>query len=519
MRRPRIGLGFLIFLTGILLTGSQAARSQPPGSTPRDVPVFGETIDVRVVNVEVVVTGEDGQPVRGLAPADFRLLVDGGEVSLDYFSEIVEGRAAPSSPAPPDAPGGPVAPVAPAEAVPRSYLVFIDDSFSVASPRNEALQRLAADLSLLGPEDRMAVLAFDGKRIEVLSPWSAGRAALTEALKKARDRPARGNQMISTQRSLEEDEDISMEAAWSMELTRKEREGMMDTLKKRVNPEARTQLGRTAQAMAGAVRGFEAPPGRKVMLLLSGGWSLTVAPMLFGPLVESANRLGYTLYPMDVAQGDARILRGLDQLAAATGGKVANSVDQNVLRTVAADSGSYYWLGFSPAWKGNDLTHDVQVEVRRPGLKVRARRGFSDLSPRTEVAFKAESLLLFGGGGEDRRVRVELGAAQPVGRRSREVEVPVTLGVPVEALALKPVDGGGYVAEVPLAIAAVDAKEGRSELPVLLLRIAVEQPPPAGGYARFRTVLRLRRLSQRLVFTVRDATSGKVLWGEAQLSP
>ncbi len=516
MRHAWIGFGS-IFLIGILLTGSQAARSQPPGPSPLppDVPVFEEAIDVRVVNVEVVVTGEDGNPVRGLAPADFRLLVDGQEVALDYFSEILEGRAAPSSPAAPEAP---VAPVAPAESVPRSYLVFIDDSFSVAGPRNEVLERLAADLSLLGPEDRMAVLAFDGKRIEVLSAWCAYRAALTGALKKARERPARGNQMISTERSLEGDVDISLEAARVMEYDGRDIQQMMEGLGKRVSPEARTQLGRTALAMAGALRGFETPPGRKVMLLLSGGWSLTVAPRLFGPLVESANRLGYTLYPVEAAQGDARVLRGLDQLAALTGGKVASSVRQDVLRTVAADSGSYYWLGFSPAWKRDDRSHDIQVEVRRPDLKVRARRGFSDLSPRTEVAFKAESVLLFGGEGEDRRVRVELGAARPTGRRGREVEVPVTLGVPVEALALTPADGGGYVAEVPLAIASLDDRGGRSELPGSRLRIAVAQPPAAGGYARFRTVLKLRRLPQRLVFTVRDAASGQILWGEAQLS-
>src|SRR6185436_9729148 len=447
MARVRIGFGVFLFLTSSLAARAQTPPSNP--ATPPEVPVFEEAIDVRVVNVEVVVTGEDGKPVRGLAAADFRLLVDGAEVPLDYFTEIAEGQAAPAAPA---APQGPAAPVAPAEAVARSYLVFVDDSFAVASPRNEVLERLAADLSTLGPNDRMAVLVFDGRRIEVLSPWSADRAALARALKSASGRPARGHQMIAADRSLAGDVDITFDVASANELTGEEVAKMMETLGTRVNPEARTQLGRTAAAMAGALRGFEAPTGRKIMLLLSGGWSLTVAPRLFGPLVEYANRLGYTLYPVDVAQGDARVLRGLDQLAAATGGKVANSVRQDVLRTVAADSGTYYWLGFAPAWKKDDRTHDIRVEVRRPDLKVRARSGFSDLSRRTEVAQKAESVLLFGGAGEERRVRVELGTARPVGRRSREVEVPVTLGVPVEALALTPADGGGYIAEVPLGI-------------------------------------------------------------------
>ena len=48
-----------------------AAQETPPQET------FGELIEVRVVNVEVVVTDRDGNRVSGLGPADFRLTVDG----------------------------------------------------------------------------------------------------------------------------------------------------------------------------------------------------------------------------------------------------------------------------------------------------------------------------------------------------------------------------------------------------------------------------------------------------------
>ena len=55
----------------ILILGlSLAAASQSPEP-------FGEVIDVRVVNVEVVVTDRDGNRVAGLQPGDFRLRVDG----------------------------------------------------------------------------------------------------------------------------------------------------------------------------------------------------------------------------------------------------------------------------------------------------------------------------------------------------------------------------------------------------------------------------------------------------------
>src|SRR3954453_22715336 len=60
---------------------------------PELVQIMGETIDVRVVNVEAVVTGRSGQQVRGLAAGDFRLLVDGQGVPVEYFAEVAGGAS------------------------------------------------------------------------------------------------------------------------------------------------------------------------------------------------------------------------------------------------------------------------------------------------------------------------------------------------------------------------------------------------------------------------------------------
>jgi hypothetical protein len=155
------------------------------------------------------------------------------------------------------------------------------------------------------------------------------------------------------------------------------------------------------------------------------------------------------------------------------------------------------------------------VETRRPGLVVRSRGGFSDLSRRTEVAMKAESVLLFGGAPEDRRLIVQLGEPK---RRGRALEVPVTLGVPVEALAFESQEDG-YRADIPIAVAAQDGDGGRADLPMLRLQVAVKTLPQAGTYARFQTTLQLRNAKQRLIFSVHDPVSGRALWGEADLEP
>jgi VWFA-related protein len=475
---------------------------------PQQVPVIGETIDVRVVNVEVVATS-GGEVVRGLAASDFRLLVDGREVPVEFFTEVEEGTAAASL----------NSPVPAAEPVSRSYLVFIDESFSVAKARDVVLANMERDLGLLKPQDRMAVLAFNGASIEVLCPWTSDRAVLAATLRSARQREAYGNKSLALHRGLERDETWAREMAEAGLIAGDQLKEVLDATSKRVGPEARTQLGKTALAMAGTLRGFEepeVPPGRKVMLLLSGGWSIGVSPRLFGPVISAANQLGYTIYPVDVAAPNTDTLKMLDAVAAQTGGKVANSVRQDVLRTVVADSGSYYWLGFTPSWQADDRGHSIQVEALRPGVTVRARSGFPDLSRQTETLRKAESVLLFGGQEADRRLKVLLGKMKPLGRR--EMELPVTVGVPVEALALTP-SGRGYIAEAPLAVAALDEKGGRAGIPTSKLRVAVKELPEAGGYARFQTTLRLRRAPQRLVFSVRDEVNGVSIWQEVEVQP
>lgn len=497
---------FWIGALTVLVAGAlPMAAQEEPGPQ-----VFGEVIDVRVVNVETVVTDEKGDLARGLKAEDFRLLVDGKEMPIEYFSEIVEGAAAAAG----GAEGAVSSQIGTGEEVGRRYLVLIDDSFSVASTRDELLTRIARDLSAMKPNDEMAVLAFDGGEIDVLCPWSSDRALVTSALSGAKKRPAHGHQFLAQHRSKEGDNETAIEGALNAGLEGGEIADLVATLNSRVSPEVRGRLGKTAQAAAAALRGFDAPPGRKVLMFLTGGWAMSEAPHLYGPMIDAANRLGYTVYPVDAASSDSQGMKVLGVIATRTGGKVASTAKMDVLRQVAADTSSYYWLGFTPAWKADESRHKVEIEVKRAGFKTRARAGFSDLSRQAEAKMKAESVFLFGAPEEEKRLIVQLGEPKKAGRR--QIEVPVTVGVPVSSLALTP-DGDGYIAEAPLAVAALDAKGGRSELPTSKLRVKVKDVPRGGGYARFQTTVRLRDADQRLVFTVHDPVNGTVLWGEATL--
>jgi len=189
-------VGLTLWLGAIPAVSQQAPPSPLPG-------VFGEVLDVRVVNLEVVVTDRDGVPILGLKPQDFELTVDGAQVPIDYFSEVRGGLAVATGEG---AVGIPA--LAPGEPVGTSYLLFIDDFFTVAADRDRILEGIVEDLPLLRPEDRMAVVAYDGRKPEMLSSWSSEVATLERVLKRARERPALGLHRIAERRQFSLDENL-----------------------------------------------------------------------------------------------------------------------------------------------------------------------------------------------------------------------------------------------------------------------------------------------------------------------
>lgn len=530
-------------LLGWLVLGAIAAPlAAQDAQEPLDE-VFGAVLDVRVVNVEVVVTDRDGVPVRGLGAERFRLEVDGANVPIEYFTEVrggvaVEGVATTRGLA--DIPA-----LAPGEAVGTSYLVFVDEVFAIAEDRDRVLSAVAEDLDLLTAADRMAVVAFDGRALEMLTSWTGSTAQLERALTAARRRPAQGLQRLVERRQFEGGRPVPSTFV---------RRGPFDGL----DPDARAyalrladQVDRVVRAASATLRGFARPPGRKVMLLLSGGWpfrpsdfvvgdhrittsddlDLVEGEELYRRISDTANRLGYTVYPIHVAGafdrldetvagGRAASVRRQDlqatarYLARETGGRAALGSDrERALRDAVADTRSYYWLGFTPDRSWDDRTHDIQVRVEDPGLRVRSRSGFQDVSRQVEVGMAVESALLFGAPPAP-ELEVELGEARKAG--FRKVELPVRLTLPFAALSFLQ-HGERWVARAEVRFAAVDPGFHQAEVPVIPLTIERAARPGAGERWEFRTALKMRRRPHSLVVAVHDPASGRIFTREVDL--
>ena len=577
---------------------------------------FSEVIDVRVVNVEVVVTDQQGHRVHDLTPSDFELLVDGQPVPIDYFSEIREGRAVltregsvTTAPAlRPNAPAG------------TSILVFIDDFFAIKRDRDRVLDRLEDDLTKLKPADRVAIVAFDGSSITKLTDWTNSPSKLAAALDEARGREAfglnrlqermaidtaRGEQALMRREAAESflrgDSNLTLLAARNpqerrgipeLEDTSQDydvRSTVLDgvsgmapdgSLDQAYAAKLESQLRRSVLAAAASLRGFANPPGRKVMLLLAGGWPESPAAFaiadrpsnaehasvpqddglmsqdtLYGPLMSAANLIGYTLYPVDVpglspelrggasvafdvkdepeaafisdadatrpigatqARGSAFLLERerlqhtvLTRLARATGGlPMINDKRDAALAAVVADTGSYYWLGAQPQRRADDAARVLEVRlVDHPGLGLRTREGYVDLSRQSEVMSAINAALLFGDPPSTRSLEVQLGEPQRAGRRLR---IPVEVAVPLDDVLFLKVEGM-WRAELEVWIAAMDQQGNRSETSFQTFGIAGDYAPEPGQRFYIDTGMEVRKQHRRFVIAVHDPRSGTIL--------
>jgi VWFA-related protein len=528
-----------MLVAAVLAAGSPIRAQEPEGEVGG---AFTDVVDVQAVDVEVVVTDRRGRRVSGLTAQDFRLLVDGKPVPLDTFAEVRDGRAVAAVAAPGS--GEPREVSLPAdlgagEAVGTHYLIFVDEFFSPFSLRNEALKVLARDLQTLGPQDRIAVVAFDGRRLRILSDWNEPSTGLAALLREAARRKgyltAADFSTLEDIRPLRVTGDVIV-ADGSMQPMERE-SAMLENL----------MIRQVVATAAGALRSLEPPPGRKVALLLSGGWnfdprsgldyaaiqetqSIRGGFSILRPLTDAANLLGYTVYPIHLAGsslpsagdqvGEAPAAftaanrsmtvsgreSGLVFSAEETGGRFLKAGASH-LRKIAEDTRSYYWLGFSTA-ESDNRRRDLKVEVVRDGLEVRSRSSFVPMSRAVRTSMEVEAALLTGRSRNSGALEVATG--MPEERGPLTATVPLTLRIPAQAITFLP-DQGRFLVRLEMRVAAIGKYGDTSETALVPIAFAVETVPGAGQNVVYQTRIAVRRGKQDVQIAVTDAASGQTL--------
>ncbi|HVS14575.1 MAG TPA: VWA domain-containing protein [Thermoanaerobaculia bacterium] len=420
-RRPRRALA-----AGVVL----AALAIPAAG--RQLPTFSETLEVRLLEVDVAVTDRRGGPVTGLEREDFRLRLDGAITPPDYFAEVGAGSGEP-----------------------LSVLLLVDSRTLRAASRERAFAELLPELgSILAlPSARVRIVEHDGA-VRLVEDWTRDADALREALARlaagrsfgeavdARERQAQVTmrEMLANMRGDPRDRIVAMASI----------DGLLGELRSHAYQSLR-ETERHLLGLQTVVRSLALVPGRKLVVYLTEGWAVRPADgalqqmqsalsgttsrdndatsarvsqtdvsrtptslgegfmsrdvtheMLRGRqavagldasqsltrLIALANAYRVRFFPLmpapgDAAAADARakgrgelevsdLREGLARLAEETGGlaSLSETALSGALRRVAADAAHHYSLAVT-APSGDAAIREVQVEVgrRRAGAR------------------------------------------------------------------------------------------------------------------------------------------------------
>lgn len=210
------------------------AAAAPAQQPVEDLARFFEAVEVRVLDLDVVVVDRDGEPVTGLDAADFEVLGDGRALELVAFSahdEVVSGATADTG-----ATGADTA--APRVAEPVTWIVHFDQARLRTSRRNAIARELRDFLERnLAPGDRTLVATWDGDALRVVSRLSSDRQGALDAVAAIAETPVRASPLDGAARTIRHD--INAVAPLSINVTAdKEEQRRRDDLP--VNDELRS---------------------------------------------------------------------------------------------------------------------------------------------------------------------------------------------------------------------------------------------------------------------------------------
>lgn len=161
-----------------LLADPVPAQDRGDGSR-RPASIFAEAEEVRVIDVDVVVSGRDGEPVRGLSAADFELYENAEPVEFHNFYAVQQGR-----PVPLEGTVG-AASAVPAERAaerPLYLVIFIDQVHLEKVHRDRALAHLRQVLD--GDQDRepWMMVATNDRGVTIRQGFTRDPAEIAAAL-------------------------------------------------------------------------------------------------------------------------------------------------------------------------------------------------------------------------------------------------------------------------------------------------------------------------------------------------
>jgi VWFA-related protein len=337
-------------------------------------PPLQHDVTVTLKLVQVYVTDPEGHPAGDLDKSDF-VLYDNGELQeITGFEKhfLFAPRAEPEKVSPPEEPPAP-------SLMNRKFIFLIDyennDLVGAAKARNAITQFLDTQVQ---PEDELALFSFSTKRGLVLHEYfTSDHQKIRAALKRVLEIPSIGGGWETLRppgHSI-----MGMEA-----------QGGVPSIV-RALPRFSRGMYEVANALSEVAKALRHVPGQKNIILFSRGfgkaWPGDPAWEAFVAMSKDLATANILVFSVNTMTGWKKIeLMPEDSLAfvsTTTGGKYFHDVDlySNNAQDIQEVTSNYYVLGYSieSTWDGR--FHDLKVEVKRPGYKVRAQKGYFNPLP------------------------------------------------------------------------------------------------------------------------------------------
>ncbi|HEX7705303.1 MAG TPA: VWA domain-containing protein [Thermoanaerobaculia bacterium] len=466
-------------ILAVLLAAPMVAQSRRGEQEP-ELPKLVENIDVRVIDVDVIVTDRRGNFVPGLTKDDFTILENGVSKPITNFFEV-EGSRAKNVVA--DEIGGRVEAPARADEVPEEMkrrIIFYVDNLSLAPfNRNRVFEQMKEFLkNVMRPGDEAMVATYN-RSMKIRVPFTRDPAQIESILDTLARESGLGVANRSERRTVEDrirdvntySEAISMARSYAASVEHDLRQGvaslngLMSTL---AGVEGKKILVLTSE-------GFPMQPGREMFYFIDEigrekGWTNVGSTMLEGmsfdgsnliqAVAKTANANGITLYTVHAAgltggsemsaensrptsymtahAATSNTTESMQMMADMTGGLASVQTNNfaDAFRRIHRDLDAYYSIGYRAGTERVDRQRYLEVRVKNRDYRVRNRRTFVEKSTYAEMSDRVIANLLYRTKSNDLGILAMIG--QPLPLDDGNFRVSVDIQIPMSTLTLLP---------------------------------------------------------------------------------
>lgn len=505
------------------------AQTQPP---PSELPKLTESIEVRLINVDVVVTDKKGNPIRSLSKDDFELYENGVPKPITNFFEVEGAKPVPETVAPAAKPEVKPAPAA-KEEIPdnlRRRIIFYVDNLSLQPFNRNRVFKAMKDFAkeTMRPGDEAMIATFN-RSMKVRVPFTRDATQIQQTLDTIAGESALGLSNKSESRDVQQRIQDAQSYDDAVAYARTYAESVNHDLRQSV--ESLNALMSTLAGVEGkkilvlTTEGFQMQPGREMFYMIDEigrekGWpagGTILEGMTFDAssqiqdIAKTANANGITIYAIHAgglgamnegmsaenAQATPFIVtqtaisnstESLQLIADMTGGLASINTNNysKAFRDIANDLDSYYSLGYRAGTERVDRQRSIEVRLKKTSDKnyvVRSRQTFVEKSTFAEMSDRVVANLLYNPQPNDLHVVVTTGTP----KASEDLfKVPVEIRIPMESLTLLP-QGDNYVGGFSVYVAVANKDNDMSDVSRQSHQVRVPQAEMKGIKGKYYT--------------------------------